>query len=63
MNRTNIINKFKRCLLKENYYDFKYNPYKFLKKKINLKQLFDNKENSSYDNNNLNKFNDSIEYY
>ena len=60
MNRTNIINKFKRCLLKENYYDFKYNPYKFLKKKINLKQLFDNKENSSYDNNNLNKFNDSL---
>ena len=52
MNALKIINDFNRCLLREKFYDFKYNINKYKKKKSNdIKSLFETIKNinSSYE--------------
>lgn len=51
MNTSKVINDFNRCLLREKFYDFKYNINKYKKKKPNeIKTLFETiKNNNSYD--------------
>ena len=52
MNASKIINDFNRCLLREKFYDFKYNINKYKKKKSNdIKSLFETIKNinSSYE--------------
>ena len=50
MSTSKIINDFNKCLLREKFYDYKYNLNNFMKKPNDIKTLFDTIKNNKSDN-------------